>query len=443
MFLKFALALTKLEKENDNRCKLAKKIAIKLESIGMRTSYSELFELFLAETTASWPIAIVFSRPRRAQSIGNNWLLFKNTASTMLDDCCQAENFLRHLSRKYRDAICVTNEIIRGDIENFMRKPTSFEEKSDKLPLGIDCTNKIYVKDVREKISADHTIERKKLFCQMIEDSRGIVFIRSTKTGFGLTMSIGHGIVLTRINKGWSSPCTIGYFGLGGGVQIGCEQNDFLFLIYDDDIINKFRQGKQFVLGGNLSFAGFGQGREYCGLSQFGSFDQTNYNQEHNRASFTAFARNNSGVLVGASIEGISVSPINILNRSVYGSMSTSDILSGYSMPFDEVSELHSAIKCAECPYSLSAHPIVPYFLKNYVRSIWSIDYSSPLSKPHVLEPSVSGVPDRSEFSINLRELLLSISIKDQIMSLPRNNELNNFIEKFKRFLRGKFHHFI
>ena len=426
--------MTKVDKGNKKRCILAKKIALKLEAIGMRTNYSELFDLFLAETTALWPIAIVFSRPQKNLYLECKTHFFKTPTLIMADDCREAGKFIRQLNCKFRKDCCVTKEIVIGNIENFMPKPCNLEEKSSSLPFGIDCTNQIYVNEVNETLlgrSGNVFDENQKLFCHLIEDSKGIIFMRSTKTGLGLTLSIGHGIAVTRDDAGWSSPCSIGCFGIGGGIQLGCEQSDFIFLIYDEDIIGKIKQGNKFILGGNLSFSGFGHGREYCGLSQLSSNDQTDFPRSiGSHSSFSAFARNNVGALFGVSIEGISMFPIDFINRSMNDH-------SGATIS-KEVLEINQALKCAECPYSLSPHPIVPHFLKNYARSVWSIDYSSPLSKSNPLPILEPGHNSRTDLSITLREFLLSFSFQDNCVSVARKSELNNFIDKFKRFLRGK-----
>ena len=418
-----------MDKCNQKQVELAKKIAMRLERVGMRITYKELFDLFLAETTATWPIVIIFSKSKSKYAAGND-AVFKNPTFTLADDCNQAAAFLLHLNSKQREAVYSTQEIIHGNIENYMHRPkTTGHSYSD-----INCASKVDVKEIMNGfrvLPEDHSTMDEMLFCHKIRDACGLVFIRLTKAGMGLVVTVGHGIVMSRLEDGWSPPCSIGCFGIGGGLEIGCEQNDILFLIYDEKIIQNLKEGKQLVLGGNAVFSGFGKGYEICGVSHLN--DHYTNQVRTPESSFSAFARNNAGLIVGISVEGISITPIDYMNRSAYGPVTSMDILTGNVDPFEHSLDINKALRYAEFPYSLCARPIVPYFLRSYARSVWSIDYSSPLSEP--LSFSFRGTP-KSEMCVTLREFLLRFSLPDHLVSPVLKNELANFVNKFKRFLR-------
>jgi len=61
--IQFAVALNNVDPNSHVHFELAKKLALQLEGMGMRTSYREVFDMFHSNTTAGWPIAFVFRRP--------------------------------------------------------------------------------------------------------------------------------------------------------------------------------------------------------------------------------------------------------------------------------------------------------------------------------------------------------------------------------------------
>ena len=95
--------------------------------IGMRTSYRELFDMFLSKTSSGWPLAIVFRRQSKDR-IQLERISFALPSLNLEVDCLRASAFLHELmtqSREYdyyREADS-TYEIIRENIEYFVPKP--------------------------------------------------------------------------------------------------------------------------------------------------------------------------------------------------------------------------------------------------------------------------------------------------------------------------------
>ena len=387
----------------------------------MRISYTDLFDLFLAQTTSDWPIAVVFSH--QSQDINKE----RSSTFTLDGDCIEASNFLRQLNSESRHSACgKMHELVQKDIETFMPIP-----KKIQVEMSSDIFSACLHHQSAGEIFSNDVPDLSPLFCHNLEDTIGILFVRYTKADFGASVSGGHGIVVSKLSQGWSSPCAIAVFGLGTGFSFGCTQNDFLICIHDKELMRKFHDGAQFTFGTNASLSGCGRGVEYCGLTL------SSLVENKGERFYTAYARQNYGALCGVSIESISIVSMSFINTSTYGAGITSDdILSGrINAPRSRSSDaLHAAIRCCISPYNFYSHPIVPDSLKNYSRTLWSIDYSSVLStrRPSAFLHKRNPLVDPS---LTLREFLLCVSNNSSIMSRTSRHEIDLFRAKFRRFL--------
>lgn len=82
---------------------LAEKLIKRLESVGMRTSYRELYDIFLSKTTNARPIGMVFRRKRSREDRGPNAVAIAAANSRITDEFEWSTDFLQGLSIKCRE----------------------------------------------------------------------------------------------------------------------------------------------------------------------------------------------------------------------------------------------------------------------------------------------------------------------------------------------------
>ena len=85
----------------------------------MRTTYRELFDMFLSKTTSGWPIALVFRREvdGRTSTTMNLPLIIQQAAAFMHELVCKSREC------DYQQESSSNHEIIRGNIELFFPRP--------------------------------------------------------------------------------------------------------------------------------------------------------------------------------------------------------------------------------------------------------------------------------------------------------------------------------
>lgn len=107
----------------------------------------------------------------------------------------------------------------------------------------------------------------------MIQKAVGLAFVRSNKVVFGVSVSGGSGIVVSRLSDGtWSAPSLIGMAGMGFGIQIGLEVAQYIFILQSKEALEHFQRGGSFTLGGNVGLAVAGMfGREAIGAASVSS----------------------------------------------------------------------------------------------------------------------------------------------------------------------------
>jgi hypothetical protein len=89
----------------------------------MRTTYRELFDMFLSKTTSGWPVALVLRREKDGKSLLNSHFSFKFQKAIR-----QLAAFIHELVSKsreydYQQVSSGTHEYIRGNIESFFPRP--------------------------------------------------------------------------------------------------------------------------------------------------------------------------------------------------------------------------------------------------------------------------------------------------------------------------------
>ena len=85
----------------------------------------------------------------------------------------------------------------------------------------------------------------------MLDNAKGLCFIKSTKLAVGVGIQAGTGIVIARNGDGWSAPSS---FGMVGGVLggVGAASSLILFIISSEEGLQQFMEGEVVVGGGGV-----------------------------------------------------------------------------------------------------------------------------------------------------------------------------------------------
>jgi lipid-binding SYLF domain-containing protein len=184
----------------------------------------------------------------------------------------------------------------------------------------------------------------------LIKNSLGLAFVRSSKVVLGLSLHFGSGLVISRLGDGsWSAPSAIGVYGAGLGVQFGLEVAEYIFLIQTNEALEHFKRGEHFTIGGNMGAAIAGHGREAYGAASVGaSGDGSKGPSKNNIASVVAYAKS-QGLYFGVSLEGSKIFTRDEINNRTYkfiagNEVSTNDILIGKVPIPREATNLYSTL---------------------------------------------------------------------------------------------------
>ena len=270
------------------------------------------------------PVALVFRRTRN-RDVGDTSHI--GIPSFRLDDECErAASLLTHLAPPSQTA----KEKQRS---NSLLKHDNVFNKFD----SICSPNKggIGAADVETSTLRD-----------LIKNSLGLAFVRSSKVVLGLSLHFGSGIVLSRLDDGsWSAPSAIGAYGAGLGVQFGLEVAEYIFLIQTNEALEHFKRGEHFTIGGNMGAAIAGHGREAYGAASVAGAS----GNKKNVASIVAYAKS-QGLYFGVSLEGSRMFTRDEINNRTYkfisgNEVSTTDILTGKVPIPREAANLYSALR--------------------------------------------------------------------------------------------------
>ncbi len=179
----------------------------------MRTSYRELFEMFLSKTSSGWPVAVVFRRQAEGM-LKMKRMPFSAPSMDMSVDLLQATKCIHELitcSREF-DYMIDSNgvdEIIRGNIEHFMARPQSYNEtKQMCVPAEPRFLRVPFVPtygSIDTNYISSNIYRRSSLVTWYTENSVALLFFRFTNN-YGMT-----GIIVSRTSaSSWSAPCAVG-----------------------------------------------------------------------------------------------------------------------------------------------------------------------------------------------------------------------------------------
>jgi SH3 domain-containing YSC84-like protein 1 len=150
--------------------------------------------------------------------------------------------------------------------------------------------------------------------------ARGLAILTVTKAGFIGSVRGGTGVVVARLEKGWSGPSAIGTGGLGIGFQAGAEISEFVIVLNTPAAVDAFAKQANVTLGGNLTVAAGPVGRAAEAGVGLG-------------AAIYTYSRS-QGLFAGVSLEGTVIGTRDDVNAAYYGRPVTAgEILSGKVQP--------------------------------------------------------------------------------------------------------------
>ena len=132
-----------------------------------------------------------------------------------------------------------------------------------------------------------------------------VVFPGSLKVGFIVGGQGGQGVVIRRLEKGWSAPAFLNMGGGSIGPQIGGQKTDYILVVMNEKGLEGLLEDK-FEIGGEGSVTAGPVGRTAAA--------STNVTLD---AQILTYSRS-KGLFAGVSLKGVVISPDNDMNRAIY-----------------------------------------------------------------------------------------------------------------------------
>ncbi len=391
----------------------------RLELIGMRTSYREIFDMFLSKTSSGWPVATVFKR--HSNAIKSFERLPLGIPSVDLNiDLSRAASFFHEIvtrSREFdynRESNGV-NESIRGNIEAFIPKPQcrnsskrlntqhSKEIGEAARDFGLNTSEgarSIFLPKISDG-DLEHSIffpdnRRSSLLTWFTENSDCIIYLKFNST-FG-----GSGVGVCRIPVGlWSAPCAIRANISGARFRPSNKHIECIIFIRDLSDIDGFKRGEEITLGGK---------------------DQKDRVRVLSKIA-DRFCVENSILCSCTPRSDIN----NLLYSRYHAKTSIDSILNGKVPSPSEAATFCGALRRLELPSTMYPHPTPPNNLNKFNLKDWtqkdSCRSSTPLDSPF----------DESNIS-TLKELLNALENGESIYT-EELNEFEVFTQKFNQML--------
>lgn len=171
---------------------------------------------------------------------------------------------------------------------------------------------------------------------------RALLFMKTDKVGFGVSITQGHGLVIAKAPhrpSGWSAPLPVRLDGFSVGAVIGFSAQETIVCLANDDDVNAFKAEKRAMkLGVDI------------GLSMMDKYDKAieldtqNVMQTGDNMRTRAFTISR-GMLVDVAFKGVSVEVDYEDIEASYGQkVTSSDILDGNVAPPREATILYNII---------------------------------------------------------------------------------------------------
>lgn len=154
------------------------------------------------------------------------------------------------------------------------------------------------------------------------------------RAGFVVGGQYGVGVVTCRSanNRGWTGPATVRLEGGSFGLQIGAGETDAVFVVMNDEGMNKLLQSKFTIGAGAAAMAG------PVGRSASAKTDALMH------AQILSYSRSR-GVFAGATLNGSTLRPDEAANADIYGHQVTNEeILTGKVRPPAVAQPLYTAL---------------------------------------------------------------------------------------------------
>ncbi|KAL3807661.1 hypothetical protein ACHAXA_007951 [Cyclostephanos tholiformis] len=434
----FAVALSNMTEEENTF--LAEKLIKRLEAVGMRTSYRELYDIFLSKTTNTRPIGLVFRR--RAKGGGAGLSSSPRTASvnSITNEFEWSTDFLQSLSIKCReyefDQKVPFSTVIDLEEEGSMgHKLVSFlpppnvdtssgnlltsdylNDTLDSWKIGYNCSKTSPMMacidspfgaglgEVLKSEAANNDFLSNRVLCSLVEQSMGLIFIRQSQNEDKVTT--GSGFAVVRKSEGsWSAPCFLTILGSKDEYVNGTNASH----------PSQFEDVKMIIIRNTAMVLGLISGTAVK-LST----------RKDERANVlvrdAAIIGLHEGRFQLARDFFVAVKANEVQNQGAYNLLSNpieaSDILTGAVSPPEQSVDFYGALQSLELPYSMHSHPVLPDVLQRYSDNDW-----------------VEFLPDLGSIgsSCGMRSKLAMVSKRDSSAEVQR--EIDIFARKFKYYL--------
>eukprot|EP00804_Cyclotella_cryptica_P020474 CCRYP_019792-RA/>CCRYP_019792-RA protein AED:0.07 eAED:0.07 QI:1564/1/1/1/1/1/2/151/635 len=473
----FAISLSNMNTHEPQNTLLAEKLIKRLESVGMRTSYRELFDIFLSKTTNSRPVGMVFrrfhSRPWgggivNPVSLGSlsPWSVPNGESLLITDEFDWSTDFLRSMSikcREYEFERCIpfhANQVVEKDapVLSFLPCPnsslvntTTLEGKASSGPAAnfssffelaerYNCASTFASNHcgLKSAMQENHGTTREssramdklflsnRLLCSLMEQAVGLVFVRRcidvSYIGGGegkpsekkVSYSFASGFVVVRKTEGeWSAPCFLEV------VESKSPSDDIAESSFESVhmiIINKKELAGRLILGNAVKFS-------VCKKQQ----------RVNVLVRDAALIANNEGRFELMEDFFVAVKVSNEQNQAFYSAMTPlmtitpKDILVGTLSPPEQSVDFYGALQSLELPYPMHAHPVIPELIQPYCTSDWS-DFVVASVRNKSSNVSVSSAVSGSGMKTMLKLVLKGDSIDDK-------REIDVFARRFQYYL--------
>lgn len=348
--LSFAVALSNVDKDDNV---MADKLIKRLESVGMRTSYRELYDIFLSKTTNCRQIGLVFRRWRRSSAPAP--IAFDPTRIS--NEFEWSTKFLQSLTIKCREyefeqkVPFRKNQSFNPVAVPFVSCPHVSVETNIFLNMIDNIKDYIYQND--PIIGGDDVFLSYQTLRSLVHQSVALAFVcQGNKPQNGSTKAYGTGFVVVRSDDGsWSPPCFLSMMG-NETQQTRSSEKVNLIAICRKDHLDKLMSGVVVNFKTPKS--------ELVDLLALDS------------------------VIIG-STDGryhivqdfsIAIKTSEVLNQGVYVAsfgqrVGSKDIVDGKVSPPEQSVDFYGALQSLELPYSMHAHPVIPGNIEPYCNSDW------------------------------------------------------------------------
>ncbi len=405
--LSFAVALSNVDKDDGL---MADKIIKRLESVGMRTSYRELYDIFLSKTTSCRPIGLVFRRCLRSSvpiSIESTRINDEFEWSTKLLQAltikCREYEFEKKVP--FRDGESFDSEALP-----FVSCPNvSVGENTlvnNFLDMVSNTADYFFVNDHRRQ--EDNFLSYRTLR-SLVEQSLALAFVcQDNKPQNGSTKATGTGFVVVRSDLGsWSPPCFLSMMG-------NETRQERSFKIANMIIICKKELVEDLVSGSVVQF----KAPESASANVL-ALDSVIIGLERGRFR----PMQNISIAIKTSESQNQGAYVTSFGQRV----GNENILDGQVLPPDQSVDFYGALQSLELPHSMHAHPVVPDKIEPYCNNDWVEvnEYLSPRNGGMTTILKYGSPEDRHEIDIFTRRFkyYLMDGVPVQMASLLNSND--------------------